>query len=400
MKSRTPLSQLASVIISSVDKKTEPNEQLVRLCNFTDVYKNWQITSFCSKDFMKATANRKEIDSFSIKKGQVAITKDSETRDDIGVSTYIADDVDAVLGYHCALITPSNNLSGSFLNALFHTKYANRYFEANSSGSGQRFTITDKSIGRFKIPDFDMCDQVKIGDFCTDVEKKIETNKKIYFESEKLINNLYSYWFEQYDFPNQYGKPYSKDNGQLVGVEHFKHKIPNGWNIKRINSILIEKEKSKIQVNQAQKQRGSIPFFTSGDSLLRIDTGAVDGFNIFMSTGGNAVIKAHFGKANYSTDTWCINAGIYSAYLYLFLKSISQRINDYFFAGSGLKHLQKDQLKSIFIPIPPKELIERFNKIVLPLFEIESKTINENYELNEIRDYILPLLISEQARIN
>ena len=57
--------------------------------------------------FMEASANSSEIKKFSLKKGQVAFTKDSETRDDIGISTYIADDFDnVILGYHCALITP------------------------------------------------------------------------------------------------------------------------------------------------------------------------------------------------------------------------------------------------------------------------------------------------------
>lgn len=70
---------------------------------------------------MKATAKQSEIDRFALKKGQVAITKDSETKYDIGVATYIADDFDNVLlGYHCALITPNENeLSGKYLNAFF-----------------------------------------------------------------------------------------------------------------------------------------------------------------------------------------------------------------------------------------------------------------------------------------
>lgn len=75
---------------------------------------------------MPATARPNEISKFQLRKGQVALTKDSETRDDIGISTYIADDFDdVILGYHCALITPQRNiLDGSYLNAILHTKYA------------------------------------------------------------------------------------------------------------------------------------------------------------------------------------------------------------------------------------------------------------------------------------
>ena len=193
MKNRVPLNDLADIVISSVDKKTEPGELPVRLCNFTDVYHNWEITDFVSQDFMSATATKKEISLYHIKKGQVAITKDSETRDDIGVSTHISDDVDAVLGYHCALITPKpQKLHGGFLNAIFHTSYANKYFEANSSGSGQRFTLTDRSIGGFKVPLFDYNIQEKIGDFCSNIEKKIEINKISHLEAIKILRTLYN----------------------------------------------------------------------------------------------------------------------------------------------------------------------------------------------------------------
>ena len=86
---RYKLSDVAKVEISSVDKKTKENETPVKLCNFTDVYHNWAITREMTSSFMEASANTKEIKKFTIKKGQVAFTKDSETRDDIGIPTYI-----------------------------------------------------------------------------------------------------------------------------------------------------------------------------------------------------------------------------------------------------------------------------------------------------------------------
>ncbi|MGL4484427.1 MAG: hypothetical protein ACRCUS_05700, partial [Anaerovoracaceae bacterium] len=135
------LDDFAKVIISSVDKKKHVNENAVKLCNFTDVYYNWAITSRFLPELMEATAKPIEVEKFEIKKGQVAITKDSETRDDIGVPTYIADDFsDVLLGYHCALITPNEELlDGKFMNAFFHGDIIKKYFSQNASGSGQRY---------------------------------------------------------------------------------------------------------------------------------------------------------------------------------------------------------------------------------------------------------------------
>ena len=138
------LGEIATVEISGVDKKIKDGEKKIRLCNFVDVYYNWAITIVQHDSFMPATARPNEISKFQLRKGQVALTKDSETRDDIGISTYIADDFDdVILGYHCALITPQRNiLDGSYLNAILHTEYAKKYFACNASGSGQRYALS------------------------------------------------------------------------------------------------------------------------------------------------------------------------------------------------------------------------------------------------------------------
>ena len=85
------LADIAKIEISGVDKKTIEGEIPVRLCNFVDVYHNWAITKDKAEHFMLASAKQAEINKCSIAKGQVAITKDSETRDDIGIATYFAD---------------------------------------------------------------------------------------------------------------------------------------------------------------------------------------------------------------------------------------------------------------------------------------------------------------------
>ena len=91
------LADIAKIEISGVDKKTMDGEIPVRLCNFVDVYYNWAITKEKAKSFMVASAKQTEIDKCSIGKDMVAITKDSETRDDIGIATYIADDLNSLI---------------------------------------------------------------------------------------------------------------------------------------------------------------------------------------------------------------------------------------------------------------------------------------------------------------
>lgn len=234
------LSDIAKIEISGVDKKTKEGEQPVRLCNFVDVYHNWAITHSLYDDFMLASAKEAEIAKCSIHKGQVAITKDSETRDDIGIATYIADDfTDVLLGYHCALITPNEKiLDGKYLNAFMHTSYIQKYFENNASGSGQRYTLSNDTISNIPVLLPSLEEQHKIGAILSNIDRKIELNKAINDNLEAMAKQLYDYWFVQFDFPNEEGKPYKSSGGEMVWNEKLKREIPKGWKIMPLNNWL------------------------------------------------------------------------------------------------------------------------------------------------------------------
>ena len=175
------LGDVASFEVSNIDKKNKEGEKAVRLCNFTDVYSNWAITDSMKNKFMEASASDSQIERFSLKKGQVAITKDSETRDDIGIPTYIADDMkDIVLGYHCALITPDpTKVDGKYLNAYLNSKIAKKYFENNAVGSGMRFSLTLDRINDILLYLPSLKEQQEIGPFFSLIDKKIAISREI-----------------------------------------------------------------------------------------------------------------------------------------------------------------------------------------------------------------------------
>lgn len=175
------LGDIATIEVSTVDKKSVEGERSVRLCNFVDVYYNWAITKNMYSNLLVATAKDKQIEKFQLRKGQVAITKDSETRDDIGIATYIADDFDdVVLGYHCALITPNENIvDGSYLNAFIHSSYIQKYFENNATGSGMRYTLSTDTMNNLPILLPSLEKQREIGMLFSNLDRKIEQNKLI-----------------------------------------------------------------------------------------------------------------------------------------------------------------------------------------------------------------------------
>ena len=127
------IKHITDVKISNVDKKSKPSEPAVLLCNYTDVYNNEFIVH--NLDFMKATASLEQIKKLSLGKGNVIITKDSETADDIAVPALVTEDLDNVVcGYHLALIRPNDEIEGDYLFRLLESKQINDQFSIAANG--------------------------------------------------------------------------------------------------------------------------------------------------------------------------------------------------------------------------------------------------------------------------
>lgn len=140
-----PLASVADIRFSSVNKVSRPDEQPVRLCNYTDVYNNDYITA--DMDFMRATATRSEIERFVLQVGDVIITKDSETPDDIGIPAVVDTSApDIVCGYHLALLRPNKDeVDPTFLaKQLAHHRIA-RYFGQQANGT-TRYGLSTAAI--------------------------------------------------------------------------------------------------------------------------------------------------------------------------------------------------------------------------------------------------------------
>ena len=148
---RVPLDDVIDLQLSSVDKKSKANEQVVQLCNYMDVYNN----NFIHADmgFMAATATEREIAKCSLAAGDVVITKDSEKHDDIGVPALVREDIpDLVCGYHLAILRPSTSeIDGAYLFYTLSTDEAQRQFHSYANGI-TRFGLRKADIGLVEIP--------------------------------------------------------------------------------------------------------------------------------------------------------------------------------------------------------------------------------------------------------
>ena len=164
-----------------------------------------------------------------------------------------------------------------------------------------------------------------------------------------------------------------------------------------LRDILIERDKSPLQVNNVVDGTGDIPFFTSGETILYTNEGLATGFNIFLSTGGNAKVQSYYGDVSYSTDTWCISAkNNLQFYLYGYLKRIETQMDKLYFHGTGLKHLQKPIFLKSVINIPDAAALEKYNTVVQPIYIQISKIEQSTIKLQRLKAKLLPLLINQQ----
>ena len=392
------LGDIATVEISGVDKKSKEGELSIKLCNFTDVYYNWAITSEMEINFMEATARPNEIERFNLRRGQVALTKDSETRYDIGIATYIADNFDnVVLGYHNALVIPTpDKLSGKYLNALLHTDYARTYFSNNASGSGQRYALSIDALNDFPVLLPTLEEQERIGTIFSSIDRKIALNRQINDNLEAMAKQLYDYWFVQFDFPDENGRPYKSSGGAMVWNEKLKREIPKGWGNCTLEYYLI------IKNGRDHKHLGNgiYPVYGSGGEMRKVDSYLYWGESILMPRKGSLNNIMYVNDAFWSVDTMFYSEMKQShcaKYVFYSIKDIDFTRWD---SGTGVPSMTSSTLYSISLIKPDVGILAKFDETITPLFQMIKKNEMQIVELTKQRNELLPLLINGQVSVN
>ena len=420
------LGDIADVKLSNVDKKVNLNERTVRLCNYTDVYKNAFINSTIAKKFMVATCNENEFEKFILRKGQVAITKDSETRDDIGIPTYISENFeDVVLGYHLSLITPNENkLNGRFLYYWLNTKQGRRYFENNAGGSGQRCTLPLEIIKSMPLNLPDLPIQEKIASILSNLDAKIELNSRINTELEAMAKTVYDYWFVQFDFPNADGKPYRTEGGKMVWSEALKREIPEGWEMKRLGSILLCNYKTikkgegyeninyldtsnltnnlienvqKINLKTENLPSRAQRIIQTNDILYSTVRPNQCHFGIIKNPIENMIASTGFAQLTSKLST------IKNEFVYMYLSSefAINRLDQIASSSvSAYPSISPTDILNLPIAIPKDHnIIESICEVLEPIYSKIAINQKETQHLTQLRDWLLPMLMNGQVLV-
>ena len=227
------LREVADVRVSNIDKKTHNAETPIKLCNYMDVYSNDYVTE--SINFMSASASKSEIDRFGLQAGDVIITKDSETPDDIGVPAVVTDSIDGlVCGYHLALVRPRNGaIDPIYLAKQFSSDPIARYFTLSAGGS-TRFGLSVGVIENTQIPVAPRLEQTKIAEILSTVDQAIDQTGALIRKQQRIKTGL---------MQDLLTRGIDKDgNLRSEDTHEFKDsplgRIPGEWKVERIEKKL------------------------------------------------------------------------------------------------------------------------------------------------------------------
>ena len=227
-----------------------------------------------------------------------------------------------------------------------------------------------------------------------------------------MAKQLYDYWFVQFDFPNEEGKPYKSSGGNMVWNEKLKRNIPIGWNngtLIDIANITMGQSPDGTSYNEIGEgvlfYQGSTDFGMRFPSVRQYTTApsrfAKKG-DILMS------VRAPVGAVNIANNDCCIGRGLSAlnskigstTHLYYILNDLRIAFDQRNAAGTTFGSITKEDLYNLPIVIPAKEVISAFDKICSPMFDRQMLLGEEIDTLIKQRDELLPLLLNGQVLVN
>jgi type I restriction enzyme, S subunit len=303
----------------------------------------------------------------------------------------------------------------------YHLKTKNK--ELQYLGSGTTFKeISKNSLENYEItiPE-DVKDQQKIASVLSALDSKIELNNRINAELEAMAKTLYDYWFVQFDFPDENGKPYKSSGGKMIWNEELKREIPDGWEVSKINKILPVKDGTH---DSPKYQDFGFPLITSKhllESGIDFQSANLISEQDYISINKRSLVEtgdilfSMIGTIGniYKVEETNINFAVknvalyktsqkidYKNYVYMFLKSWDmQRYMANVMSGSIQKFIGLGDLRNMPLMVSDKH-IKRYEEKTRNIFQQIHNLRIQNQQLANLRDWLLPMLMNGQVRVN
>ena len=330
------------------------------------------------------------------------------------------------------VITVKNNFNIDYI--YYYLKMNLLSFSKKAQGSQTKF-LTMKILNDFVIKNISLDNQIKISSVLKNIDQKIQINNQINQELEVMAKTLYDYWFVQFDFPDQNGKPYKSSGGKMVYHPELKREIPEGWGVSTFSSWISDNKtgdwgKETSQGNYTLEVdciRGADINGLSGNGKTDMPTRFILEKNKNkLLTDFDIVIEISGGSPTQSTGRIVgISENVLNRFdLPLicsnFCKAVSLNEQETFYnfvyewknlydngvlfswegKTSGIKNLLFDSfVTNHHIAQPPIDLMKQFFDYASSVDKKTQLLLKQNQELTQLRDWLLPMLMNGQVKV-
>lgn len=373
------------------------------------------------------------LDKFSLQIDDVVIGMDG-SRVGKNKAKISIDDLPLLLAQRVACLRAKNGNYQKFLFYLINNKRFEEYILRVQTGSSIPH-ISKQQIENFNIPYFNYKKQQKIANVLSSLDSKIELNNKINKELEAMAKTLYDYWFVQFDFPDENGKPYKSSGGKMVYNQELKREIPQGWEVKTIFEFIGNNKGGDWGKEQEEGN------YTQKVSCIRgADLNGLNGLGelnpperFILDKNSNKILESHdliveisggsptqsTGRLSFVIDetitrfenplicsNFCKSFSLKnSKHFYYFIYMWNNLYDNSVLFGwegktSGIKNLLFDSFtQKYFVVVPNEGINQKFYEKINSFHKMKQKKLKENQELAKLRDWLLPMLMNGQVRV-
>lgn len=316
-----------------------------------------------------------------------------------GIAAVVPKEFDGCNCSDLVIVHPDTSKINPYYLCAFINSWGRLQVKNAKVGAIQKhFNVTEAKEMLIPLPDME--EQNLIANILRDINGKINLNNKIHSKLDSLLHSIYDYWFLQFEFPNEEGKPYKSSGGKMVWNEELKREIPEGWEVFMVKDF-CDIFTGKKDVNQAL-DTGKYKFFScapgykysndklyTGKAILISGNGSYTGRTIFVNDSFDLYQRTYacVMKPNYDN----MLEYIFYTMKTFFVKRVSGGTH-----GSAIPYIVYNDIANEHFYYN-KEVVDTFMKTIESIQEHIIELSKESQELASLRDFLLPLLMNGQV---
>ena len=329
---------------------------------------------------------------------------------------------DVVCSNFCVAFRVKEGWNSFFIYQYWQYLYnSGVFFNFEGKTSGIKNLQLDIALSAIEIKPYPIKKQISIANCLETFDEKITLNRALNHNLEALAKQLYDYWFVQFDFPDENGKPYKSSGGNMAWNEKLKRDIPSSWAVKTIDDVVEVYNGATPSTADEENYGGDVVWITPKDLSNQQQKFIYQGERNISNKGyescsthllpSNTVLmssRAPIGLLAIAKTELCTNQGFKSlvpkndneaTYLYYYIQAHIKQIEQ-LGTGTTFKEVSREDILKFPILKPNDELLDTWEERISAINDKQLEIQKENENLTKQRDELLPLLMNNQVSLN